>query len=76
MKKIDNRDELILKLLDYSDTDRLERHADVEIALAGKHAEVKMLTEALSNKEKENASLRYDIRKYEKIFVNMDVSNV
>lgn len=61
--KISTKDQLTLKLLDYTDTERLERHVDVEIALAGKHKEVEMLREALKRKEQVIAGLRYDLKK-------------
>lgn len=52
------RDDLIIELLDYSETDRLERHADVEIAFAAEKAKSDMLTEALKQSQLECAGIR------------------
>jgi len=61
-------DQLKLKLLNYTDTERLDRHANLEIAFAEGVDQVKMLTHALKQSQLENADLRYQIKSYDKLF--------
>ena len=55
-------DELKLRLLNQSETERLERHALVEVALAEKADQIKMLTESLKQSQKECAELRSQLK--------------
>jgi len=61
-------DQLKLKLLNYTDTERLDRHANLEVAFAEGVDQVKMLTHALKQSQLENADLRYQIKTYDKLF--------
>lgn len=60
--------ELKKKISAMKKNDRLDRHASVEIALAGKHKEVELLQKEIKRLTEENAGLRYDVSKYEKLF--------
>lgn len=60
---ITSKDELKIKLLKHNKHERLDRHADVEIAYAGAKNTIKKLEEALKQKEAECAGLRYDMKK-------------
>ena len=51
-------DQLKLRLLEYSDTERLERHALIEVAFAEQSDKNKMLTEALKQSQLECAGIR------------------
>lgn len=59
---ITDKDKLKVKLLNFNEHERLDRHADVEIAYAAEKENSKKLEEALKNKEKECAELRYDLK--------------
>jgi hypothetical protein len=65
---INSLDQLKLKLLDYSDSDRLDRHARLEVAFAEGTSQNKMLSQALKQSQLENADLRYQIKSYDKLF--------
>jgi len=51
-------DQLKLKLLDLSETERLDRHALVEVSLAEKTDKITMLEKALKQSQLECAGLR------------------
>ena len=63
LKMIKSIDQLKLKLLDYSDTERLDRHAEVEIAFTAERDKTEMLTKALKQSQLENAGLRSQLQK-------------
>ena len=69
---INTIDQLKLTLLKYSETERLERHANLEIAFAEGVDQVKMLTHALKQSQLENADLRYQIKSYDRIFSEVE----
>ena len=56
-------DQLKLKLLDYSDTERLERHVEIEIAFAQEKDATQMLTQALKQSQLECAGLRSQLQR-------------
>jgi len=56
-------DQLKLKLLDMSETERLDRHADLEVAFASERDKTKMLEKALKQSQLENAGLRSQLDK-------------
>lgn len=62
---ITTKDKLKLQLLKYSETERLERHADLEVAYAIEKDTVAKLQDTLKRKEEECAGLRHDIKKLE-----------
>lgn len=59
---INTLDKLKLKLLDLSETDRLDRHVNVEIAFAERADKIKMLEEALKISNKQRAELRAELK--------------
>ena len=65
---INSLDQLKLRLLKYTETERLERHARLEVAFAQGTEQNKMLSQALKQSQLENADLRYQIKSYDKLF--------
>jgi len=64
---ITDKDQLKLKLLKYNEHERLDRHADVEIAYANEKDQVKKLEALLKKKDQECAELRYDLNKHNSV---------
>ena len=60
---IKSKNKLKHKLLDMSDTQRLERHADLEVAFASERDKTEMLTKALKQSQLECAGLRSQLEK-------------
>ena len=58
---ITSEDQLRLKLLNYTETERLERHVQIEIAFAAERNKTKQLTKAMGEMEKSNALLRHKL---------------
>ena len=65
-------DQLKLKLLDMSDTERLDRHADVEVAFESERDKTKMLEKALKQSQLENAGLRSQLDKIVKEYARSE----
>ena len=65
---VKNREELEKKLMEYSSKDRINRHINVEIAFATDRQSLKQLQEVIRRLTKENAGLRHDVKKFEKLF--------
>jgi len=55
-------DQLKLKLLEQSETERLERHAHLEVAYAEKTDQVEMLTKSLKQSQLQVAELRSQLK--------------
>ena len=65
---ITTKDKLKIQLLKHNEHERLSRHADVEIAYSAEKDTTANLQKQLLRLTEENAELRHDIKKYEKIF--------
>jgi len=59
-------DQLKVTLLNLSDTERLERHAQVEIAFAERQDKINMLEKALKQSQLECAGVRSQMKELEK----------
>ena len=60
---IKSKDQLKIQLLKHNKHERLDRHADVEIAYAQAQDTVKLLTESLKQSQLECAGLRSQLKK-------------
>ena len=59
-------DQLKVTLLSLTDTERLDRHANVEIAFAERQDKIEMLEKALKQSQLECAGLRSQMKEIEK----------